>query len=60
MANKCTRCQADTRFRAEVAGWSAGERHMVFECPACGRIDWKPVESTAKGSNEVFDRPLDV
>ena len=60
MANKCTRCQADTRFRAEVTGWSAGQRHMVFECPACGRIDWKPVETTPTAGNQRLDRPPDV
>ena len=42
MSVKCTRCQSETRFRAEIAGWSPGEAYRVFECPKCGRVDWHP------------------
>ena len=40
MSVKCTRCHSETRFKAEIAGWSPGEAYQVFECPSCGRVDW--------------------
>ncbi len=40
MSVKCTRCQSETSFKAEITGWSPGEVFQVFECPKCGRIDW--------------------
>jgi DNA-directed RNA polymerase subunit RPC12/RpoP len=42
MSVKCTRCQSETCFKAEITGWSSGEVHRVFECPKCGRVDWHP------------------